>query len=366
MGRKAATYADELCLRASVRLVDTSALRASSARIARINSNKKHSFESGLVTEKFSQLIERPRMQSAPLSLSNCYPIANAREILDGDTASGVFGFADNLFADHMVRVRMEVPFFATKSDKMALGAFSPNALKFGSELCDSVASAEDAFSRVDFAVRVESEIADAKVNAKPSIGFTSHLLGYFDRDEEEELTFAIDKISLPTFAFEQCLLMFANEAGDNHSSLESEQTHLVETLLERIGPLIEGDASAFAESTQCVPVSFVGIANLSDSSTRVLCRQPKQVANVSIKKPVQFERLGDPDLECALSEPVARCIDLCHGLEKLGLFLFRNDQLDLCGQLHAFIVPQQVVQATKNRTGLLPALKDGVSAPKG
>src|SRR5271154_6193058 len=81
MRGKAAPGADKLRLRAAVRLVDVAALRARSARVARVHGHKSDAREQRLVGEKPAQLEERPRVQRRALSLANRYPIANAREV---------------------------------------------------------------------------------------------------------------------------------------------------------------------------------------------------------------------------------------------------------------------------------------------
>jgi hypothetical protein len=70
MSNESAPGADELRLRAAVRLVDVAAFGTRSTCIARVHGHKSDAREDGLVGEERTQLEERPRVQRRALGLN--------------------------------------------------------------------------------------------------------------------------------------------------------------------------------------------------------------------------------------------------------------------------------------------------------
>ncbi len=58
--------------------------------------------------------MKRPRMLLTTLRLSNRDPVADALEVFDGNTASGVFGFRNKHLGDSVVFIRNKTRLFAT------------------------------------------------------------------------------------------------------------------------------------------------------------------------------------------------------------------------------------------------------------
>src|SRR5919108_1325031 len=58
-------------------------------------------------------LVKRPRMQRDPLGPSESYPVADAGEVFQGDSAAGAFGLGHDAFSDDVVGVGREPGLFA-------------------------------------------------------------------------------------------------------------------------------------------------------------------------------------------------------------------------------------------------------------
>jgi hypothetical protein len=90
---EAAADAPEMRWVQTIAPVDQPTLWARPGRIPGIDQHDWHPSQSGLVLKKGAELMERPAMLATPLRLLNRDPVADARQIFQGDTAPRVLGF---------------------------------------------------------------------------------------------------------------------------------------------------------------------------------------------------------------------------------------------------------------------------------
>ena len=117
-------------LRRSVGLRDVSALRTLPACVARINQQYGYARSLRLILDKGAQLPERPARESSTLLPSSPHPLANVPELFQPYRLLRAFGKLDKLFADYVVGVASEPPFFARKLLQAASGGVRALALK--------------------------------------------------------------------------------------------------------------------------------------------------------------------------------------------------------------------------------------------
>ena len=178
VGRKAASGAGELRLRAAVCLVDVAALGTRSTRIARVHGDKRDTRKGGLVAEERAQLEERPRMQRRALGPANCYPVANAMEVFQGNATPGVFGLAHNRLADDVIGVGVEAPLPPSEFSEMTFGALGGSGLEPSAQPCDAAADGERFLARMSLSVRVDGEVADTEIDPEPAFRIMGHPSG--------------------------------------------------------------------------------------------------------------------------------------------------------------------------------------------
>lgn len=223
VGSKSAPGADELCLGATVRLIDTSAFGTCSASIARVHSNKRDTQKCSLVRKERSQLEERPGMQNAPLSLSYGYPVANAREILDSYSASGVFGFAGYFLTNDVIRMGMEVSLPPSERAKMSFCAFGSSTLEPSAKFGDTTTQRQYGLARMSFPVGVDGKIANTEVNAKPSFRINGRPIRNINGHKQEKFTFPINQVSLSSYSLKTYLVVVSDGTWNNHSTIQHE-----------------------------------------------------------------------------------------------------------------------------------------------
>ena len=88
-----------------------SANRALPARVAWIDKNNINPCLLCLVLDKGANLVESPPAHLGPLLLAKPCPVADAPEILQGQSAPGAFGFGNEHFGDNMVGILAKARF---------------------------------------------------------------------------------------------------------------------------------------------------------------------------------------------------------------------------------------------------------------
>jgi len=332
---KTALDAKELRLRAAVRFVDTSTLRAGPTRVARIYSNETNARKRCLVGEKSSQLVERPSVQTCSLHFSNGYPIANARQIFDGDAAAGVFGLANDCLADHVIRVAVEIPFPAPKLSEMSFGAPCPCRLQARSKLRDPRPNRERRLSRELFSVRVDCEIPDPEVDTEPALRVDGRTVWNVDGDEEEESSFSVDQIGLASYSLKPSAMVCPDGARDRKPSIEGKEADSIETILEGIESLVVWDRPVLTERAELRLVPLVDLAHFRNQSDDVLGRESESLSKLVVVESLETELVSALEFESPLRKPRARLVHADHRRQKASLLDVVDEKFDGCDKFH-------------------------------
>ena len=365
VGRKTTARADEIGLRLPIRLVDATALRARSARVARVHCDETHARERGLVRQERTQLEERPRVQRAPLGLPDRYPIADAVEVFDGNAASGALGLTDEMLADAVVGMAVEVLLLSSKLSEVSIRGFRAPVLERLAELGGAVSGGVDGCSRVALSVGVDRDVSDTKIDAEPSLWIDRATLGYFDGNEEKQLALAIDQIGLASNALESPAMVRTDCTGDDDSAVNRKQADAVEPVLEGVDTLVVGDSAMRLEYGQLGLVALVDLADLRDGSNGVLRREAEALSKLPIVEMLQVDLVGAANLESALCKPRTGFVDTSHGGEEPVAFGIVDEQLHGCDELHGHkhITSMARPLVGCQRPRFLPGVNSGASA---
>lgn len=359
---KAASGTGELRLRATVRLVDVAALRARPARVARVHGHESHARERGLVCDERAQLEERPRVQRHALSLTNRNPVSDALEILKGDASSGVFGFAYDRLANHMICVGVEAFLSSTKLSEVAPGALGAGRLQGRTKLGDARTVGEDGFAGMRLPVRIEGKVTNSEVDAEPAIGLNGRAVRHVNGYEQEKLTLAINQVGLTADTLESSAVVGANGARHNEPPVERQEAHAVEPVLEAVEALVVRDSAMGPEGAAPALVATIDLADLADGPHGMLCRQAEEVSHLPVVEPLQSELVCRPKLEGPLGEPVACFVHANHRGKQPSFFLEAHQQSNRRDELHK--LRRSTPKHTSNRRQrFLPRLQGGGGA---
>ena len=117
-------------LRRPVGLRGVSALGTLSACVGRVNEEYGDARALRLILDEGAQLSERPARESSTLLPSSPHPLANVPKVFQPYRPLRAFGKLDKLFADYVVDVASEPPFFARELLEAASGGVRALALK--------------------------------------------------------------------------------------------------------------------------------------------------------------------------------------------------------------------------------------------
>lgn len=303
-----ARLANKLGLALAIGLVNVAARWASPRGVARVHGHEFDASEGGLVAEERAQLKERPSRMHRPLALSDRCPFADARQVFDGDSASGAFGLCDDLFRDAVVGVGTEAGLLAREFLEVAFRRLGADGLEHAAETLMLLTRGLDGCSTVGLAVGVNREVADSEVDAKPAFGVDRGTIGDFDGHVEKPLSLAEHEVGLAAHAFESRAVVPASHVGNENATRDGQQRDAVQRL-EAHDPLVVGDGAVGLEGGLAGSVALVCLDHLGDRPHRHLGRQPKLLAKVAVVEPLQFELVGTFQLESPLGQPVTRFI---------------------------------------------------------
>src|SRR5216683_7170749 len=162
---EAASDALETCLRRPICPIDVPAGKARLRRVAGIDQRNWHPDGRGLVLHEGAQLSECPVGVARSLPPSNRDALANALELFQSDSASGVFGGAHQRLADAVVRVSLEARLLPAQRLEFAFGRARLAALQIAPAVGESAPLLFDARARIDGGIRVGGDVNNTQVD---------------------------------------------------------------------------------------------------------------------------------------------------------------------------------------------------------
>ena len=118
-----------------VAFVPVPALGAGLGGVPRVDGDQRYPGPARLVGEERAELVERPGLQGDPLGLAEPDPVADARQVFDGDSATGACSLGHDCLGDDVVDVRGVPRFFPAPPGQQplrGLGALGLQALRAG------------------------------------------------------------------------------------------------------------------------------------------------------------------------------------------------------------------------------------------
>src|SRR5713226_8707663 len=177
----------ETRLRGPIRSIDVPAGQARLRRVAGIDQHNWHADPRRLVLHEGAQLSECPVGVARSLPPSNRDALADAPELFQCQTASGVFGGAHQRLADAVVRVTLEARLLSTQGLKFAFGRACLAALQIASAVGEGAPLLLDARAGIDGGIRVGGDVDDAQVDAQKVIHVKGWNFGHLEDSVQVE-----------------------------------------------------------------------------------------------------------------------------------------------------------------------------------
>lgn len=333
-------------------------------RVMWIHEDDQHAHELALVLDEEAKLVESPRMLAAALSLANRYPVADAREVFEGDSASGVLGFRDQLLADDVVHITSKSGFLPAALLEKTLGGLRSDTLETPSQGCVPLPQPVQMLAGVSRAVGVGSDVYDAEINTEKIVRSDSNrFCDYIDDCEVEFTTTAYEGSTTSTCS---AFRTVASD-GDNLAFVESQDADKI--ALPRQDTLVVRDSTVRAERRLSYLVSFVCFGNLGNCTGSQLCRKSETTSDIIVDEALQGELVGNAGSKSCFSNRTASGVETLHSSEQCSTLLACRLELVLDRQFHTH--PMLGVFDEGHRVlftggrGFLPGLKAGAFAPQ-
>src|SRR6266852_1785847 len=183
--------------RRPIRPIDLPAGQARLRRVAGIDQHDWHPDTRRLVLHEGPQLSECPVGVARSLPPSNRDALANALEVFQSDSASGVFGGAHQRLADAVVRVALETRVLPAQGLEFAFGRARLAALQTASAVGKDPPLLFDTRAGIDGGIRVGGDVDDAQVDAKKVVHVSCRNIGYLERGVQVEHAISQDEVGL-------------------------------------------------------------------------------------------------------------------------------------------------------------------------
>jgi hypothetical protein len=319
VGSVPALDALEDLLRRSVRLREVSALGTLPACVARVNEQYGYARSFRLILDKGAQLPERPARELSTLLPSSPHPLANVPEVFQPYRPLRAFGKLDKLFADYVVGVASEPPFFAR-------------------ELLEAASYGVDCLSTADVAVRVYRYVLDSQVHADHTLGNKWLRVFDFARGKQIERAAPVREIGLPDAGLEQLHLPITGHKRDALPSLiGGNRPERYGTLfgIPREDAFIVGNGAVRFEPSLPALIQPVGICDFGEAPDYHLSRQPKAGLHSPVTESLKRVLPENPLLPRYFRDTVAGGVGALKRISQNARLLSRWTELQLGNELH-------------------------------
>ena len=310
------------------------ASRALARGIAWINILNLNAIQLRLVFNKRLKLKERPTAVFRSVGFPNRCPFADMPEILQCNSASGVFGFLDKLFGNNVVLISPEPSFVAPDSLQVATGGTRSTGLQVFPQGMVATPGIFDRFARERFAIRITGNLNDPQVNANKSLGVYRRRGRGFDDHQKIEHAIHPHQIGLSMPAPKLHSLVIPHLHSNGQSTLQGQDTGGFQSL-ETQNPLIVDDCAGWLEKALFRLVALVRFNHFGNRPNGQLRRQTKLFPNVGIHQFLQ-NKLGRTLLpKRHFRNVVTRRVKHAHRVFQCRVLGFIREQFDLQYDLH-------------------------------
>jgi hypothetical protein len=286
------------------------------AGVLRVHKDYGHPGSLCFVSDERPKLSERPTVQPVTLIFFSPYPITDAVELFEGDSAIGALSQRHDAFGNYMIEISRKAALFSAPLPQKAFGALGSLFLKLLAESLIAMANLINLLSTVSVSVRIKGDTSHSKVDANEIHYRFLFYVWDVDCDMEKELALSIDQVALAARVREQFPLFFSANKRDRESlgQCPDRDKRLVQVPGEKTQVI---DDSADGVKRPGRPADGICVYNFGANQAGSLCRQPEQRSNGFIAGALEFKMGENTKLHGALCQPVTRSIKCLHGLEQ-------------------------------------------------
>jgi hypothetical protein len=274
-----------------------------------IDNDHRDAVHDRLVLDIGTQLREGPVVQCGPLAATGRYPVTDSLEVLKGNGAAGAFRLLHNAFTDAVVHVLLITTLFTGKFAKRALRCARFLSLKIASPVVVGLTLFLYGGPGMSFAVAVEGEIGNSKINAKNTIGVD--FLGIRNITDAGNVPLIPDKHQIH-FAFpmlQEFSLPVSTDERDDFSAIEEPNRYRVIAFEAKYAAVVRLSGVTAKLSDRARSSYFIGVGDLRDTAHGDLGWESEIFASLLVYQLLQRELLNCIGLMPSLADPITRLI---------------------------------------------------------
>jgi len=289
------------------------AFRARPARVSRIDCDDRNAGQFCLVFNESPEFGERPFRHPISLSLPEPCPLADARQLFDGDAAIRVCGLLNDLFRDAVIGVRLkstlttrEIFQLAPDTFRSSTGSFPLSRFLLKGTAGPSIVLPDvfDLVACVDLAVAVGGDVDNAKIDADEIRHGRWRFVRQIGGDEQKPLSIhPPDEIGLPLGEAESLSLALAHHERHGHATFKRQQRDAINTL-ERHDATVIGHDGVFSENGLDILVPAVGSADMANAERGHLGGQAELLSQIVIEQLLKLYFIGDAKFKSPRGKP--------------------------------------------------------------
>lgn len=267
-------------------------------------------------------------MQCRSLWPTSRYPVTNAAQFFQGDTATGVFGLNDNALTDDVICVGRKTPLFSRQFAQTETGRLCTFGLQFSAQLAMSVANLFNRLPLVYLPVAVNGDIGYTEVNAQEVLKNLCRRFVYIAALKKVKFAFSIGKIALATQANKQLGGVLTDDKGHFLATVQNGNRN--DALIQLVGDksIIERKSAKWFESALGVLIALVGICDFSKHPDGNVGGNAKRT-QVGVTEFVERKLTKGLCLPSCITDDIARSVGGLKRLLEHSVLLFGRLQLD-------------------------------------
>lgn len=265
----------------------------------------------------------------------NCYPFADALEVLKSNTTTGVFGSQYKFFGDTVIFLFGKATFFFTPFFEQAFSRLRALSLQFAAQTGVPFADAVDLLAGIIVSIAVGGNVIHAKVNAKKLVNIFR--VGRFDiaGGKQIKLPVDIDEITFSALASQKLPLTFAADKRDVLAPANCPNRDIGTLYIPLQDSAIIRDCAKWLEDALAFFVEFVSVYHFANTAHNHLRRKVKLISNIIVRQVVYGYAAEFSAIPGHLRDIVTgRVSSLKRGFECFRL-LCCSEKFDFRGKLH-------------------------------
>jgi hypothetical protein len=306
-----------------------------------IDDNHGDASQSSFVLDESPQLPEAPRAMVVSLSLPNRGPCVDACEVFNGNRTFRVFGLCYQSLRDAMIYVTLKSRYASCQSFEMSSCALGSSGLESCSKIQCAFTHLPNGIATIFLPIAVGGDVDHPHIDTEDADRLDLLRLGGINNHAEVEYIILQNQVGLTVNPSKTESVIGRKDDWDDGSPIDGNNRCAVKSFPAENALIIYNRTMGHELGFDGL-VTFVGIADLGDSSDGELCGKFESFTNLVVGNLLNIELICRPEFECSVNDGVAGSVEQ-HHCPFEGIELLRSGvQLHFQGEIHNVDMSEQ------------------------